>query len=167
MGNHFSSDQHITTTNEFFAACLDQLGMTTMVTVCRRKQAQIYKYAQDTAHHDQSYQNPADLILDLFERMEKLNRRSVAVDLMRFMADRIGLEVSERDPAKPDRETIFEEICDDHDTLNAFYSALKQEPKPRKIPLVMILANECIREINENTEKYKELCNAKEEDRQG
>jgi hypothetical protein len=140
----------------FFRRCLDIFGMGTMKDVCRRSQSQIYKYSEDTAHKDSTYQNPADLILDLFGRLCQAGRRDVAVGLVRLMADAIEMDIADRAPVTPDKATIFEEIVDDHEVLNALYSVLKKEPRLERLPLVKSLACNCKREIDENVVKYGE-----------
>ena len=159
MDNNFSSGDVINKTSTFFRRCLDIFGMGTMKDVCRRSQSQIYKYAEDTAHKDSSYQNPADLILDLFDRLDQAGRGDVAVGLVRLFAYRLGVDVTDRTAVVPDKATIFEEIVDDHDVLNALYSVLKKTPSVDRIPLVKQLGSECKREIDEDVAKYEEEAN--------
>ncbi|MBI9080857.1 MAG: hypothetical protein JEY79_14100 [Pseudodesulfovibrio sp.] len=156
MTAELSSKIVIDKTSTFFRRCLDIFGMGTMKDVCRRSQAQVYKYAEETAHKDSSYQNPVDLILDLFSRLVQAGRRDVAVDLVRLMADRIGLDVAEREEIIPDKATMHEEIFDDHDTLNIFYNELTQPRRVERIQHVKSLAYDCKHEIDENVAKYIE-----------
>jgi len=159
MNSNLSSGDTIVKTSMFFRRCLDIFGMGTMRDVCRRSQSQIYKYAEDTAHKDCTHQNPADLILDLFGRLCQAGRRDVAVGLAALLADAVGMDVVDRAPVTPDKATIFEEIVDDHEVLDALYSVLKKEPRLERILLVKQLAYDCKREIDENVVKYEEEAN--------
>lgn len=157
MARTFSSKGHLSTTSEYFEVCMDFLSPATMMKVCKRSQSQIYKYAKDTAHTDESYQNPADMLMDLNARMKKLGRQDVAVDLLRIMADELGCKIVEAAPVVPDKATMAEEIVDDHDVLNTFYNVLKQPPESSRVSLVKALGDDCKREIDENIAKYEEV----------
>ncbi len=159
MANRFSSNEVVSKTNEFFQSCLDVLGMTTMTKVCRRKEAQIYRYAQDTAHKDETYQNPADLLVDLMTRMEQQGRGKHNLELLRVLADSIGCDVVIREDAKPDKATLPEEMLDDLAPLADLHEAIRRK---RNLATIKALAGVLKQEVDEDVAAYAQEVRANE-----
>ncbi|NDV20849.1 hypothetical protein GO013_15670 [Pseudodesulfovibrio sp. JC047] len=151
MANKFSTYMIVSKTSEFFQSCLDALGMPTMISVCRRKEAQIYRYAQDTAHKDETYQNPADLLVNLMERMDQQGRGKHNLELLRVLADSIGCDVVMRDAAVPDKANVPEELLDDLAPLADLHEAIRRK---RSLITVKALAGVVKQEVDEDVAAY-------------
>jgi len=153
MSKTLPEDQIIDTTSRFFRRCLDIFGMATMKEACRRSQSQIYHYAEDTAHKGSRYQNPVDLILDLFERLRQAGRRDVAVGLVRVLADVIACDVVERGSVVPDKNSVAEECLDDLAPLADLHEAIR---RGRSVATVKALAGVVKQEVDEDVAAYEQ-----------
>lgn len=118
---------------QFFTGCRRLLGDSCLQKLFKVSLRQIQRWAADPDFAEDTDRNPADRIEVLLSRLMEIGRGDVARAMVSKLSITVDCELRCLDEVIPDRETLSDELLDDHLPLARFHEAVRNGE-----PLVLV-----------------------------
>lgn len=96
----------------------------------QRGTRQLQRWSADPNYIGDSERNPLDRIEAVLTRLMDLGRDDIAMTVVARQAQIVGCELSCMNASVPDKDSLVDEILDDHPPLVAFHQAIRNNEPP-------------------------------------
>lgn len=138
---------------QVFHVAHKRLGMARVTRIWNKSPREIYRWAADPACCGDIRSNPIDLTQKTLKALTDIGLEAEARAAVRILADEVDCDLTPKRAPAPDKDTLLEEIVDDHPELAALYKAMTEGADVRT---VAALRDRVVQEIDETVAKYAE-----------